>query len=131
VTLPALLARGRAAAEMLMLDTVVVERLAGRVFNTTSGEYADTWATIYAGKADLRPQRMPREFDASQTATTVDRYDVKLPFAAAGAVKKEDRITATASGDPRLVGRPLVVTAVGLGTRRTAWHVTAVDQEQP
>jgi len=125
------LTRGRAAHRRLMLDTVVIERRTGHTFNPATGEYADTWATVYAGVADVKPQRMPREYEASQTSTAVDRYDVALPHATASVVKLEDRITITASGDPRLPGRPLYVTAVGLGARRTAWHVTAVDQEQP
>lgn len=126
-----ILDRGRAAHERLMLDTVTVDRKTQGVFNPVTGEYGTTWTTVYAGPADVKPERMPRDVDAGETATAVGRYDVKLPFATAGLIKVEDRVTASASPDAHLVGRALYVTAVGLGARRTAWHVTAVDQEQP
>lgn len=126
-----LLARGRAAHERLMLDTVTVDRKTQGAFNPTTGQYATTWTTVYTGIADVKPERMPRDVDAGETATSVGRYDVKLPFATAALVKVEDRLTATAADDAHLVGRALFVTAVGLGSRRTAWHITAVDQEQP
>lgn len=131
MSIEALLARGRAAHQRLMLDTVTVDRKTPGAFNPTTGEYGTTWTTVYTGPADVKPERMARDAEAGETATAVGRYDVKLPFATAALVKVEDRVTATAALDPHLIGRPLYVTAVGLGSRRTAWHVTAVDQEQP
>jgi hypothetical protein len=131
VSVESVLARGRAAHERLMLDTVLVERKTLGAFNPTTLEYATTWTTVYTGPADVKVERMPREADAGQTSTITERYDVKLPFATGPTVKVEDRITTTASLDAHLVGRALFVFAVGLGSRRTAWHVTAVDQEQP
>lgn len=131
MSVESVLARGRAAHERLMLDTVSIERQTPGAFNPTTGEYGTTWTAVYTGPADVKPERMPRDVDAGETATAVGRYDCKLPFATSALVKVEDRVTATASLDAHLVGRPLFVTAVGLGSRRTAWHVTAVDQEQP
>lgn len=131
MSVESVLQRGRAAHERLMLDAVAVERKTLGAFNPATGEYGTTWTTVYAGPADVKPERMPRDVEAGETATAVGRYDVKLPFATAALVKVEDRITASASLDAHLVGRPLFATAVGLGSRRTAWHVTAVDQEQP
>lgn len=131
MSVESVLARGRAAHERLMLDTVTIERKTQGAFNPVTGQYGTTWTTIYTGPADVKPERMPRDVDAGQTATAVGRYDVKLPFATAALVKVEDRVTATASLDAHLVNRPLYVTAVGLGSRRTAWHITGVDQEQP
>jgi hypothetical protein len=131
MSVESLLARGRSAYERLMLDTVAIDRKTQGAFNPTTGEYGTTWTVIYTGPADIKPERMPRDVDAGETATAVGRYDVKLPFATAALVKVEDRVAATASLDVHLIGRPLYVTAVGLGSRRTAWHITAVDQEQP
>jgi len=131
MSVESVLARGRVAHERLMTDTVTIDRKTQGAFNAATGEYGITWTTVYTGPADIKPERMPREVEAGQTATAVGRYDVKLPFATAVAVKVEDRLTASAAADTRLVGRPLWVTAVGLGSRRTAWHITVVDQEQP
>lgn len=114
-----------------MLDTVTIDRKIQGTFNPATGQYGTTWTTIYTGPADVKAERVPRGVDAGQTSTAVGGYDIKLPFATAALVKVEDRITATTSLDAHLVARPLFVTAVGLGSRRTAWHVTAVDQEQP
>lgn len=114
-----------------MTDTVTVDRKTQGVFNPTTGEYATTWTVIYDGPADVKPERMPRDVDAGETATVVGRYDVALPFATADLIRVEDRVTATTAADVRLIGRALFVAAVGLGSRRTAWHITAVDQEQP
>ena len=122
---------GQRQHQRLMLDTVLIERKTQGAFSNTTGEYATTWAPIYAGPADVKVQRIPREQDAGQTATTVERYDVVLPFTTGPLVKVEDRVTPTASLDAHLVGRVLFVFAVGLGSRRTAWHITAIDQEQP
>jgi hypothetical protein len=69
--------------------------------------------------------------DAGQTLTAAGRYDVKLPFGDDADIKVEDRVTATTTADPHLLGRSLYVVAVGLGSRRTVRHITAVDQEQP
>lgn len=132
MTAPALLARGRAAAQRLMLDTVTITRVTGRVFDPVGGQYADTTATVYTGPADVKPRdQVARGQEAGETDVSVSAYDVKLPWAASASVRVEDRVTATASPDPRLVDRPLLVTGVGLGARRTAWHLTAVDQEAP
>lgn len=131
MSVESILTRGRAAHLRLMLDTVAVERKTLGAFNAATLEYGSTWTTVYAGQADIKPERMPRDVEAGETATAVGRYDVALPFATAGLVKVEDRITVSVSDDPHLINRPLWVTAVGLGSRRTAWHVTAVDQEQP
>lgn len=131
MSVESVLARGRAAHQRLMLDTITVDRKVQGALNPATGEYGTTWTVIYTGPADVKPERMPRDVDAGETATAVGRYDVKLPFATAALVKVEDRVTATVSLDAHLVGRSLFVTAVGLGSRRTAWHVTAVDQEQP
>lgn len=126
------LARGRAAHERLMLDTIVIDRKTQGAFNPATGQYAVTWTTVYTGRVDVKPTaQRARGVDAGEAITAVGRYDVKLPYATAGLMKVEDRLTATASPDAHLVGRVLFVVAVGLGSRRTAWHVIAVDQEQP
>lgn len=132
MTIPGLLARGRAAHRRLMLDAVRIERRTGRTFDEASGEYVDTWQSVYAGPADVRAQALEaQQRDAGQTDTTTDRYDVKIPHNTQPVIRVEDRVIVTSSGDPRLIGRPLLITAVGLGTRRTAWHLSTVDQEQP
>lgn len=132
MSVASVLARGRAAHARLMTDTVVIDRKTLGAFNPTTGEYATTWTTVYTGPADVKPGgQQARGAQAGETETAIGRYDVTIPFYAAGLVKVEDRITASAADDARMVGRALFVTAVGLGSRRTAWHLAAVDQEQP
>lgn len=128
-----ILARSQAAHKrLLMLDTIVIDRKTQGAFNPTTGQYAVTWTTVYAGPADVKPTaQRARGVDAGETITAVGRYDVKVPFDIAGLVKVEDRLTATASPDAHLVGRTMYVLAVMPAARRSAWHVTAVDQEQP
>lgn len=128
----AALAAGRTAARLLMRDTVLIERRTGHVFDSTSASYVDTWTTVYFGPADVKPQdQQARSVDAGQTLTAAGRYDVKIPFGDDAEIKVEDRVTTTATADEHLLQRPLYVVAVGLGARRTARHITAVDQEQP
>jgi hypothetical protein len=132
VTIPGLLARGRASHERLMTDTVLIERVTGRVFSPVTGKYIDTVQQVYAGKADVKPANTSaRTTDAGQTGTAIHEYDIALPFAMLATVQVEDRVRITTSADPRLAARLLTVTAVGFGGRRTAVHVTAADQEQP
>jgi hypothetical protein len=128
----AALAAGRNAARLLMRDTVLIERRTAQTFDSASGLYVDTWTTVYLGPADVKPlDQQARSVDAGQTLTATGRYDVKIPFGDDAEIKVEDRVTATATADQHLLQRPLYVVAVGLGARRTARHITAVDQEQP
>src|SRR5581483_10689877 len=80
MTIPGLLARGRAAHRRLMLDAVRIERRTGRTFDPASGEYVDTWTPVYAGPADVRAQALEaQQRDAGQTDVASNRYDVMIP----------------------------------------------------
>lgn len=129
-----LLARGRAAAAQLMRDTVTITRTTGTVYNEATLEYEPTTATLYTGPADVKPLDVAnREVQAGEREVALRMFDLKLPFGTApsgvvGDFARGDVVTVTVSDDAFLIGRPLTVTGVGRGGRRTARHLDAEDR---
>lgn len=126
------LARGRRAHLALMRDTVEIKRPTGQTTDPDTGVVTTTYTTVYTGHADVKPQIAgTTDVDAGERRTELRQYDVKLPFTTEPDFQPEDVLTTTASEDANLIGRPLTVIAVGYGSRRTARHLVAEDQEVP
>ncbi|MFG3050325.1 DUF6093 family protein [Kitasatospora sp. NPDC048239] len=133
-----LLARGRAAAEVLMLDTVRLVRPGTDVYDPVTGATAQPDARVLyggpdGGRARVKPNdAMSEDVQAGQRAVVLRRYVVSLPWSAVPAggerIVPGDRVDVVASPDARLVGLALWVTSVGESATATAWRISAEDR---
>jgi len=107
------LARGRAAAEALMVDQCVVEEVTGATTDPDSGEVTDTVEQVYAGKCRVQ-QAAPSASDqrVGEADLLMLTRVLQLPVMTSAGVRAGHlvRITACVS-DPDLVGRRFVVRA--------------------
>lgn len=122
---------GRAAHRQLMVDACTIARPdAEPSWDPETGQYTELESTpVYAGPCRVKPTaRGTREADQGVRDIVVNRYDVALPFDTEAVVEVGDLLTVTASADAWLIGRPMVVSSVGLGTTSTARWLTVDDQ---
>jgi hypothetical protein len=122
------LARGRAAAEALMVDACLIERETGEATSTTTGAVTPTYTTLYSGKC--RIQQRTTEARVEDTAEQYDRMlrlEVQLPMSVTG-LKVDDRVTVTASvHDADLAGRQVWIRHLAHKTHATARRVVAEE----
>ncbi|WP_328339537.1 DUF6093 family protein [Micromonospora sp. NBC_00421] len=121
----AVLARGRAAAERGMRDTCQIRR---EVTDPDSGAVVSTWSDVYTGRCRVQ-QRTPdgQPLDSGQDYVLLQRLEVQLPMSVVG-LRVGDEITITASVDPDLVGRVIVVQDLPHKTDATARRVGVTDR---
>lgn len=122
-----LLAAGRLAHQQLMVDACTITRPGAPTLNRTTSQLTPgAPTTLYSGPCRLKPQRVPRNEQASERLTVVARYELALPFnsLAQDDLQVGDTVTMTQSGDPRLVGQQFAVMAVDFGSHSTAWRLT-------
>lgn len=107
-----LLARGRAAAARLMVDTCTVKYQSGTSFNNTSGVDEPTYTTRFTSACKVQERGVQStEREAGGREATLVRTTIHLPISA-GAVEVDDLVTITASvHDSQLVGRVFRVLA--------------------
>lgn len=123
------LAAGRTAALMLMRDTCTVERKDGvPVLDENTGLLVQPWITIYTGQCRVKP-RSSSETEWGEREVTLGQYVAVLPWDASGQVKREDRLTVSASDDAWLVGRHLEVIGISLAGTSTARRLLVEDKE--
>lgn len=122
------LARGRAAAEALMVDTCRIERKTGEATSTTSGAAIPTYLTLYEGKCRIQQRATEaRAEDAAEQYDRMLRLEVQLPMSVTG-LKVDDRVTVTASvHDADLVGRQVWIRHLAHKTHATARRVVAEE----
>jgi uncharacterized protein DUF6093 len=115
------LARGRAAAEALMLDACVIKRVTGTVTDQTSGQITPTEATIYTGKCRVQHAlAQANAQDVGEAYLLILRLELQIPMSVTD-VRPEDEVTITASvHDPDLVNRVFVVRDLFHKTHATA-----------
>lgn len=110
MSVSSLLARGRRAAERLMVDECVIRRRTGE--ETTDGYGNITRATtdVYAGKCRVQqPTATAQEQESGEASMLLLRFELQLPMSAVG-VQADDEVEVTASRhDPDLPGRRFVV----------------------
>jgi hypothetical protein len=123
------LARGRAAALQLMRDTCVVERRDGEpVLNEGTGQLEQAWETVYTGVCRIKP-RSSSETEWGEREVSLQQLVAVLPWDASGQVRREDRLTVTASDDGWLIGRALEVIGISLAGTGTARRLLVEDRE--
>lgn len=119
-------ARGRAAAEKLMVDTVTVDRWDGTyTFDDTTGEQVKNYgAPIYSGKGRVQQQRSVSDEDqGGGRLVTILVRELQLPVTVTG-LQVDDRVTIDTSQDPDLVGREFRVASLFGKTHATARRVS-------
>lgn len=117
--------RGRQAAERIMTDACRIYRLAGTggTLNTTTGRVDRTQTDLYVGKCRVKAETGTSVGDIGVGESSVSRVTpvVSVPMSVATAtVRAGDRVEMTATPDPHLAGRHLLIRAVQSGTHITA-----------
>lgn len=119
------LARGRVRHQALMLDTVTIARPdpASRSYNPVSQAYSETSTNVYTGPCRIVVWRGNEEH-AAEAEVNVFRYRLDLPFTGnAVLIKRYDVATITASLNPWMVGKVMVITEPEIDTTATALRV--------
>lgn len=105
----AVLARARAAAEAGMADACSIRRITGSTTQRGTGVVTPTYLGLYAGKCRLQqPNALSRPKRAGEDYLLMLRIELQLPMSVTG-LAVGDEVTITASQDPDLVGRVLLV----------------------
>jgi hypothetical protein len=117
----AVLERGRAMAEALMVDECVIRRRAGEATDDESGVVRPTYATVYAGPCRVQqPTATAQEQESGQAALLLVRFELQIPMSVVG-VAADDEVRMTASvHDPDLVGRLFTVRGLAHKTHATS-----------
>lgn len=116
MSIAGLLGRGRAAHAALMVDACTITRTTVGELNETTGVYAETTATIYAGKCRVKPAATIT-VDAAGIAVDATRPTVSIPWTSTGVVQPGDAVSIT-SGP--LAGTTAEVFAEVAGTTSTS-----------
>lgn len=106
------LARGRAAAEALMVDTCTIAHRTGSTTDDLTGETVATWETVYTGKCKIQNASIAQgqQVEAGELEPVLLRLELHLPIAGTSGIERGDRVTITTSThDPDLAGRTLRV----------------------
>ncbi len=123
------LARGRQAAERLLVDTCTIRRRTGEATDPETGVITPTYSPVYSGKCRMQqPTGMAREQDAGEAALLMLRFELQLPMSVAG-VQADDEVTMTASQlDPDLVGRKFTVRGLAHKTHAVMRRLQAEER---
>lgn len=120
------ISRGRDWHTQAMPDAVTVSRNVpgSKVYNAATQKYDAQTELVYIGPARIKIWR-GIDVEAAETEVNVQRYYLDLPLTGAvPAVQRRDTVTVTASLNPALVGRVLVLTDVESETTDTALRIT-------
>ncbi len=126
----AVLARGRAAALAMMVDTCSIRRRTGETTDDNTGVITPTYDDpLYEGPC--RVQQTGTQASAQQPGEAyvlMLRLEVQLPMTVVG-LEVGDEIEITASAhDPDLVGRTFLVRDLAHATHKTARRVQVTEQ---
>lgn len=107
------LARGRSAANALMVDACVIEVRTGQTTDDLTGAVTATYSAIYTGPCKVQTSgsgALGDRTDAGEVARDVLRMELHLPVVGSESVVRGARVTVTASVlDAALVGRTFLV----------------------
>lgn len=122
------LARGRAAAEALMVDTCTIRRVASESTGT-GGVVTPTLTTLYSGKCRVQQVRAKaNEVDAGEAYLLMLQLEIQLPMSVTG-LQAEDQVTVSASAnDADLVGRVFFVRDLAHKTHATSRRVQVQEK---
>ena len=119
MSVAAALARGRAAAERLMVDTCMIRRRTGETTGS-GGVVTPTYSPVYSGKCRMQqPTATAGVEDVGEASLLMVRFELQLPMSVTG-VQADDEVRITASVDADLVGRDFLVRGLAHKTHATA-----------
>ena len=125
------LARGRRAAERLMVDTCTIRRVTGETTDPDSGDVTPTYSTLYQGKCRVQQSAQGASAspqDAGEDYALMLRLEVQVPMSVVG-IQTEDEITIdTSAHDPDLPGRVFLARDLAHKTHATARRVGVVER---
>lgn len=117
------LARGRAAAESLMVDTCTITRTTGESTNDDTGVVTLTTSAIYTGRCRIQQSQLGADStpaDPGEAYVRLVAFELQLPMSVTG-LRVGDVATITASAlDPDLVGRAFNILGLAHKTHATA-----------
>lgn len=118
------LARGRAAAEALMVDVCTIRRVTGHTTDDTSGVITPVSSALYTGPCKVQQAKATAGAqDVGEAHLLMLRLEVHLPMSVVG-LQAHDEITITASAhDQDLVGRVFLIRELAHKTAATARRV--------
>jgi hypothetical protein len=125
MTAQATAARGRAAAERIMLDTCTIRaEVAGasRTFNSSTGDYDPAQGdVIYSGKCRVKDATFRAlEVEAGDAPQIVTQLVVSIPIAVTGILERQTLTVDTSIDDPALAGQVVRIVNVPHGSFMTA-----------
>lgn len=129
----ALLARGRAMAEALMVDDCAVLRKIGSAVDDDTGAEVDEFATVYTGPCRLRMNTVTGGSASRQVGeqtVTTTRIEWQAPWHV-DYVEVDDRVVMLASQSPGLVQRAVQVTGPWLQTTSAACRYPCIESTIP
>lgn len=128
ISATALLARGRRAAEALMVDQCTIRRRTGETTDD-DGNVVPAYADLYAGKCRVQqPNAQAQPADVGEDYLLLLRLEVQVPMSVVG-LEVGDEITVTTSvHDPDLSGRVFVVRDLAHGSHKTARRVGVTER---
>lgn len=119
------LARARAAAQALMVDTCTIQHQTGTTTDPLTGVVTPTWTTVYTGRCRVQQTlAQGSRVEAGEIEPVVLRLEVQLPVVGSEGVERGDLVTVTASvHDVDLVGRAFRVRDLHHKTHATSRRV--------
>jgi hypothetical protein len=127
MSIEAAIARGRAAAEALMVDACTIQR-PGTETTSATGVVTPSLTSIYAGKCRLQVrQQTGAGQNIGEAYVIVERLELQLPMTTP-ALMEGDVVTMTASTlDPLLPGKKYTVRDTLAKTHLTSRRVTVLE----
>lgn len=125
----AVIERGRAAAEALMVDACLIRRATGGEGSDDDGNVVKEYTDLYAGRCRVQQRTgQATQADAGEDYLLLLRLEVHLPMGVT-ALKVGDEVTITASQhDPDLIGRVLLVRDLAHKTHATSRRVGVTER---
>lgn len=123
------LARGRALAEQLMVDTCEIKRVTSETTDPASGVITPTYATLYTGPCRVQHREAQgREEQPGQAFLVMLLLELQLPMSVTG-LQVDDQVTVTTSAhDPDLVGRVFFIRDLMHKTHATSRRVSIQER---
>jgi hypothetical protein len=125
----AALARGRAAAQALMVDTCTITRVTGTTTDKDTGVVTETVTEVYTGRCRVQQGTTGQgnRLDPGETSVVLLRLEAQLPMSVVG-LAEGDVLTVTASPhDGDLVGRRFRIHDLAHKTHATARRVLVTE----
>lgn len=129
MTAASLLARGRAAAERLQVDSCTIRRQTGTVTDPATGVITPTYTTLYVGKCRVQQaQAQAQATEAGEAHLLLLRLEVQLPMSVTGLAVSDEITVDTSVHDPDLVGRVFLIRDLAHKSHATARRVQVTER---